>query len=501
MSIHTPSVFSVLANSAERWPERPAIVDQYGRLDYSSLLKATEDMAALLAVNGIRKGDGVGVQAVNGRGFIIAVFAAIRCGATVMPMYHELWTGERDALLKQMPLHFIMTDHRCCRHYHPSSRIASLSDTLQLFLFKTDTPGSRRVSDVVPDAAFVRFTSGTTGRAKGVVLTHRNILERIEATNKGLGLTEKDSVLSLLPMAFHFYVSIILYLYVGASIFIPAEQSASALMETITTNRITFLYASPYHYRMLLAARPERDAFRSLRRVVSTSTGLPSKIAYEFRRMSGLGISQAYGIIEIGLPVMNLDDNASTPEAIGRTLPDYEVAILDENGVRQELGVSGHLAIKGPGMFSAYLAPFMAKADVLKNGWFMTGDIASQGPDGILTILGREKSMINVCGEKVFPEEVEEILNAHPGVAETFVYGVPHPRMGEVVHARVIPRDKITLTPEELISYAGKWLSSFKVPQHISFADIIEMTSSGKAFRNKQVYLSPYHEENCTHVV
>ena len=162
---------------------------------------------------------------------------------------------------------------------------------------------------------------------------------------------------------------------------------------------------------------------------------------------------------------------------------DYKVAILDDDGAALETGRVGHLAVQGPGMFSAYLDPFSRREEVLINGWFLTGDIASQEIDGTVTVRGRKNSMINVCGEKVFPEEVENVLNEHWRVAESFVYGASHPRMGETVHAQVVLGEGDKLLAEELIDYAGTKLSPFKVPQQIFFVEQIEKTQSGKAYR------------------
>ena len=477
------SIFSVLIRSAELWPDRPAIVDEHGILDYKTLLVETEKTAQVFAAFGLLEGDGVGIQACNCRGFVIAVFAAVKCGATVMPIAHTLVSAEREIILERTSIHVLITDKDCGLDFAAPGKKLSIQGFQVFHFYETGKSRTEKVVDRVHDAVFVRYTSGTTGMAKGVVLSHRDVYERITAANKGLQLTEKDSVLFVLPMAFHFYVSIILYLNVGAAIIIAKDHVAEALVEIIALNRATFFYASPLHYRMIIAARPQAKRLESLKRAISTSTCLSLEIAEQFYSIFGIRITQAYGIIEVGLPIINYQDNTNNPQAIGQPLPDYEIAILDDDGKAMDTGRAGHLAVRGPGMFSAYLNPFSRSEEVLVNGWFLTGDIASQEIDGTVTVRGREKSMINVCGEKVFPEEVETVLNEHLRVAESFVYGASHPRMGETVQAQVVLREGDKLVAEELIDYARTKLSPFKVPQQIFFVEQIEKTLSGKAYR------------------
>ena len=182
----------------------------------------------------------------------------------------------------------------------------------------------------IEDAAFVRFTSGTTGAAKGVVLTHRGVLERTRAANTGLRLTCEDRVLWVLPMAYHFYVSILLYLEAGAAVIVSADYLAESILDAAITHHATFLYVTPMHVRMLTGEPSKRALPPSLKRVMSVSSRLHPQAARDFQARYGIPVSQGYGIIEVGLPIMNIAEAAEHPEAIGRPLVAFEAAILDE---------------------------------------------------------------------------------------------------------------------------------------------------------------------------
>jgi acyl-CoA synthetase (AMP-forming)/AMP-acid ligase II len=168
---------------------------------------------------------------------------------------------------------------------------------------------------------------------------------------------------------------------------------------------------------------------------------------------------------------------------VGYALPSYEVAILDENYQALPAESIGLLGVKGPGMFDGYLSPPKARAAFLKAGWFITGDLASMQQDGLIEIKGRAKNVINVSGNKVFPNEVEEVINQFDKVVTSKVYGQQHPLMGEIVTADVVLKEKTDFDQEELIRYCRQMLSSFKVPQRIRVVDQIEMTASGKIKR------------------
>ena len=473
------NVFETLARSARQWPKHTAIIDAGGALDYQSLWREVEALRGQLNRLGVSAGQGIGMRARNGRAFVIGALAALGCGAVIMPIHHQMKPDELSDMLAQAPLCAILDDGSGAVQ---PGKTATLENPGGNGLRFTRLDNSQPpLAPGIADAAFVRFTSGTTGAAKGVALTHRDILERTHAANAGLGLTSADKILWVLPMAYHFYVSIILYLEVGATVIVSADYLAGSLLETAAKHAATFLYITPMHVRMMNSDQSGRVLPPSLQRVMSVSAKLHPQSARDFLTKYKVPVSQGYGIIEVGLPVQNIAEAIEHPEAIGRPVEGFEAKIVDDVLHPLPDGETGQLALRGPGMFSGYLNPPRSRAQVLHDGWFLTGDLAHRDSGGRMVLDGRTSSVIHVAGHKVFPEEVAAVLDHHPAVLRSRVSARPHPQMGEAIHAEVQLRaDHTESTVEDIIAFCRKRLSSQKVPATLEIVSEIATTSSGK---------------------
>jgi long-chain acyl-CoA synthetase len=326
------------------------------------------------------------------------------------------------------------------------------------------------------NAAFIRFTSGTTGTSKGVVLSHETIHERISAANDVLHIGPEDRVVWLLSMSYHFAVSIVGYLSFGAGIILVPNHFAPAIMGAARTHGGTMIYGSPAHYAWM-ASYEKGAPLPSLRLAVSTTTALEPTTAAAFQQRYGVAITQALGIIEIGLPFINTDFAGDRSDAVGRLLSAYEMRLVDVG-----LGADvKEIYLKGKGFLDAYYRPWRTRAEIMPDGWFRTGDVARVDADGCVFLCGRTKDVINVMGMKFFPQEVEAVLTSHPAVKDACVLPIADARLGEVPIARVIPADPETgISESELQEYCKKQLADYKVPQQIEVVAELWRTASGK---------------------
>ncbi len=471
-------VYEVLQQAANKWPSQPAVHDEAGTITFQELFIQAETLRTQLTNAGVLPGMAIGLKAKNGRGFITGLFAIVGTGAVALPIYHQLKSVEIDDLAKQTGLHGWIDDNSGTPYRTNLTKTITPAFSFG-FLY---TPFTKPFAPFVNNPAFVRFTSGTTGTSKGVIISHQSVIERIDAANNGLQLAPGDTVVWVLPMAYHFVVSIVLYVKYGAAIAVVKDFLAKNIIDITNKHNGTLLYSSPVQVR-LLANDTSTVMMPSLKKVISTSAGISPDICVAFKNRFGVAVSQAYGIIEIGLPMLNFFQSEEHPEAVGYAVPGYEIAILDENNQPLADGETGHLGIKGPGMFDAYLHPQRLREEVLVNGYFLTADYATKSADGLIKIEGRAKSVINISGIKVFPEEVEAVLENYQGIIQARVSSEPHRLLGQIIVAEVIVESHILLNKESLLYYCRQNLSNFKAPQKITIVSSLPVTKTGKLQR------------------
>ena len=264
-------VYNALENAALQWPNHPAVHDEFGSLTFLELLQEVNQVKSELKRLGIKPGMAVGVISRNNRNFIIAIFAVIATGATVIPMSHQLKEEELNTILDESKLHAVLND---------GSSIFGKKDGIKInltngnFYYSTTLVSSDHIfASHVDKPAFMRFTSGTTGKAKGVVISHKSAIERVEAANKILQLGPSDTVIWVLPIAYHFVVSILLYVRFGAAIAIVSDFLPKNIIDMTNRFKGTLIYASPMQIR-LLANSSGGELMPSLNRVISTSAGI-----------------------------------------------------------------------------------------------------------------------------------------------------------------------------------------------------------------------------------
>ena len=473
------NVFSSLIEAAQRFPNMPACISVDRSVTYGELLREAEGVRDALLARGIRPGMGLGLVAQNGAEFIVGLFAGLACEAVVMPLAPDLKEQEFNRILELVPMAAILHDGSLINkpRFVESGELDAFEILVRPLEFHC------KVAYGVPSAAVIRFTSGTTGSSKGVVLSHASVSERTQAAAEALNITAGTKILWVLPMAYHFVVSILTYVRYGATIILPDSPTPRAILSAAREHNADLLYGSPSLLESL-AADTSLERFPDTMRVISTSTSISHETLSTFERRFAIKVSQMYGLIEVGLPLGNPNPLLYSPESVGIPMPRCEVTILDTQGHLLHAGQIGRLAVRGPGMFDAYLAPYRPSDEVLSRGWFLTGDLAVQGYDGAISVCGREKSVIHSQGEKVFPEEVEGVLNSFPGIRSSRVFGVQRTNLEESVVAEVVPTTSSHLDLDALRDYLAERLSPHKIPNRFVVVPSIPLTQTGKVVRS-----------------
>lgn len=422
----------------------------------------------------------IGLLAPNGPGYVAAALAVMKAGGCLVPVPGELTEAERAELARVTALHGVLV---LGSHAWAGAGVELDPETgMRGHACEARRPGFPEDEFEALGPAMIRLSSGTTGRSKGVVLSHRALRERTEAANEGLRIGPADRVLWAMSMAHHFAVSIMLYLRCGAMTVIENSVLAEEVLATAAASEATVWYGAPFHHA-LLAADGGKFAWRSLRMAVSTAAGLPAETARAFHERFQKPLVQALGVIECGLPLINLENPADHPESVGRPVGGWEMALRDEAGEEAGPGETGELCLRGPGMFDAYLDPWKRRAEVLDDGWFRTGDLCDRDADGLVRIRGRCKSVINVGGLKVFPEEVEAVLDRDRTVLRSRVTAREDPDFGAVPCAEVVAANGERPDPRKLRAACRKVLAPHKVPVAVTVVEALPLTASGKLQR------------------
>ena len=484
--------------------DHPALIDvrpgstpgSAATVTYDELARLVADVAQRLRASGVvARTDGVpriGIAAPNGVPHVVLALAVLQAGGCVVPLASELAPPEQRALLSALHPRAVLLTGDPHGHFgglagwHEVAALDVAGVRVRVLGavdgIRDGHPAFDEAALAALDPAFIRFSSGTTGASKGVILSHATLLERAAVANRGLGIAEDDRVLWLMPMAHHFAASIVLYLAHRATTVMVGSTLANEVVAAARTHRATVFYGSPFHHAVL-AADPTEATWPSLRLSVSTAAALPVATARAFDARWGVPVAQALGIIEAGLVAVN-DRPREKPDSVGPPLPGFAAALCDESGRAVPTGEVGELRVRGPGLLDGYLWPFRTREQVLDDGWFATGDLATTDADGSLRLVGRTRSVINVSGLKCFPEEIEAVLQQHPEVAAARVTGRAHDRVGAVPVADVVPRDAHRPPAvRDLAAHCRAALARYKVPVEFRIVDGLPLTASGKVKR------------------
>jgi len=507
---------SVLSETAARFPDRHAIRYQGETITYKELDDRVDRLARGLIELGVEKGDKVGLWMPNLPEWVIAYFAVARIGAVVVPMNtrykpHEvsyiLGNSEAttlfmvdsfvgidylkmiDEVRKDLPgLRNVIVHGRTGEGMRAFSAVESLGEKL----LGDEVLEAREKSCDPTENVFILYTSGTTGNPKGAMLSHHNIAKNAEQVTEVLHTTEKDVFLLAVPF-FHCFgcvMGITGAVTWGASIVPMPIFKAKEALELVEQEKVTILYGVPTMFVLELEEYRKGKADGSRYDVSSLRTGImagapcPVEVMRGTMEELGCNVSIAYGLTEAS-PVITMtrfDDSLERRvETVGRPLPGIEVKIADDDHNPLPPGEMGELACRGYNvMMGYYKMPDKTAEAIDSEGWLYSGDLATMDEEGYVRIVGRKKDMLITGGFNVYPAEIEEYLFTHPKVQNVSVVGVPDDVMGEVAIAYIIPREGVSIDPQEIVDYCAGKIANFKVPRYVEIVDEFPMTQSGK---------------------
>jgi fatty-acyl-CoA synthase len=505
--------------AARRWAPREALAFQGQRWTFAELDAAVDDAAKGLLRLGIAPGDKVALWMVNRPEWIVAMFAVMKIGAVLVPVNTRFRTEDMGYVLAQSDAAAVILAERS----GPIDYLAMLREVVPALGERPDprfpllrhvvvladrapagTAGwrelleaGRTVSDAVlaeraqavdpDDAAFIFYTSGTTGFPKGAVHGHRIIRNTWDHGDR-MGITVNDVILMYLPLfhAFGFIQGPLMSLIRGARQVLTETFTGDESLDLLERERATIIHGFDTHFKELLDAQERKARDVSSVRTGICGTGMSSAIPIARRARQTFGnLMTGFGMSEVGIGVtFSFLDSTEEQcvEANGYPGAGYEIRIVDpETGADQPVSVPGELLVRGYMVTRGYYKrPEETARAIDADGWFHTGDMALMRPDGHMRFLGRYKDMLKIGGENVDPMEVEAFLMSHPAVNVAAVVGLPDARLSEVAVAFVQLVPGAALAERDLIEHCRGRVASFKIPRHVVFVDDFPMTSSGK---------------------
>ncbi|MFF0636421.1 long-chain fatty acid--CoA ligase [Nocardia sp. NPDC004151] len=508
----------LLEDSARRYPGTNAVVLDGERLTYSELDARANQVARLLTDRGVRPGDTVALSCPNLPEFVICYYGIVKAGAVVVPL---------NILLRPREIAYHLDDSEAVLYLchegtpglpmgeHGREGFQQAPGCRDMVLITADPhapapyPGidtlaravaaQPRTFDTVArrpeDTAVILYTSGTTGRPKGAELTHANMVMNALTANRLFDNVpdRHDTHLVTLPL-FHSFgqtINMNAGLSVGATLVLMPRFDAAAALRVLAAEQVTFFAGVPTMYWALLRALDDTvDIDRiaaTLRKAVSGGAALPVEILTRFAQRFGVPVLEGYGLSETSPLALFADpDRDPRPGSIGIPVWGIEVRLIDPQwNTVAGAGEIGEIALRGHNVMKGYHRRPDATAEVMRDGWLRTGDLARRDADGCYYIVDRAKDMIVRGGFNVYPREIEEVLHTHPGVSLAAVIGIPDEHYGEEIKACVVPEPGATVTEVELIDWCRAELAAYKYPRVIEFTATLPMTASGKILKRE----------------
>jgi HIP---CoA ligase len=506
------TVPGLVRSAAERFGDREAVVDGEVRMTFSGLAAAVDQASRALMSVGVKRGDRVALWAPNCWEWIVAALGTLGAGGVVVPINTRFKGREAGFILERSGAQLLFTvsgfldiDYvdllRSEYEDDPVERIVMLrgpapegTANWSTFLLGTEQTsmaelGKRNTEVASDDLADIIFTSGTTGKPKGVMTTHGQTLRVFEVWSRLVGLTDRDRYLIVNPFfhTFGYKAGFIACLMRGATIIPHAVFDVPSVLQRISEERVSVLPGPPTLYQSILNT-PDRGDLSSLRLAVTGAAVVPVELIKRMRSeltfetiLTAYGLTESTGVVTMCRPT---DDAETIANSSGCAIPDVEVRVVDDANKEVPRGEPGEIVVRGYNVMSGYYQDPKATAETIDaDGWLHTGDIGVMDQRSYVTITDRKKDMFIVGGFNAYPAEIENELLAHPSVGQVAVVGMPDERMGEVGCAFVVPRSGESVEPDELIAWAREKMANYKVPRRVEVVDVLPLNASGKVLK------------------
>jgi malonyl-CoA/methylmalonyl-CoA synthetase len=488
------NLYSLLQASARAQSAKPLFITTERSITGAQLDTEVARYGNALRSRGVQAGERVAAQVEKSLANVFLYLATLRIGAVYLPLNTAYRPAEVGYFLGDAkPTVFVCTPEGEASLQETAKQAGvetiltlGLSNDGSLAELAAKQPDQLSVADRADDdLAVICYTSGTTGRSKGAMITHGNLASNAKTLIELWGFTSNDVLLHALPL-YHIhglFVALHVALFSGATTLLEPRFDAKSALQQL--QQATAMMGVPTFYtRLLNEAALNRDAVRNVRLFVSGSAPLLTDTFESFEQRTGHRILERYGMTETGMIASNPLQGERRAGTVGLPLPKVAVRITDDNGKEVAAGTVGNVEVRGPNVFKGYWnMPEKTRAE-FRDGYFITGDVGCLESDGYLRLIGRAKDLIISGGLNVYPKEIEDAIDALPGVNESAVFAIPHPDFGEAVAAAVTLQTKETVTAETIIAALRPILAGFKTPKRVYIVDELPRNAMSKVQKN-----------------
>ncbi len=511
------TIGQLLEDRAEEDSDKEAVIFEDRRITYEDLNEKAERLAYFLMKRGVSRGDKVSIWLPNLPEWIIAWFAVPKIGAVVVPTDPWYKGEEIEYMFNDSDTKAVITTDQAGKYRFLEtledrrSGLETLetlvllegeSDEFSSFNFdevyetgkdwREDEDYLKRKRETDPDdVTFLLYTSGTTGKPKGVMLSHHQIVKNALDQGEILKAREDDKLVIPVPFSHCFgnVMSITLMTVFGGTMIPLVEFDPYKALELVEDEGATMIHGVPTMFIRELEVMKEEDYDTStLRTGIMAGSSCPVETMRSVIDDMGCNVSITYGLTEAspGVTMTRFDDSIEDRvETVGRVMPDQEIKVVDDQGNEVPPGETGELMVKGYNVMKGYYNKPESTEETIEDGWLHTGDLAEMDERGFVKIVGRKKDMVIVGGLNVYPREIEEYLIEHPEIQEVAVVGVPDEQLGEVVVAAVVPTNGADMTDQDVVDFLYGEVASAKVPRYVSVTDELPVSGRGKVQKFK----------------